>query len=440
MEFNNSFYVIITPKDIRTDKREPKLAEIDDCLMIGSRFTDDMLKLNIIYKHEGKNVVNNNVTVEKIGEMLVVGGETLNDKISNCIEMADSDKETFYIGISIYFASFYFIIYMKDVELEHNPFEPMNILLPVSDLSIVLCETWYNRLRYYVEMIKTYDEKINPIGRIMLINMEDFWNKFGEFTINDTSELDISSDMTSIYGAILCGLSLLKTSSLRGNTPQGDEVRCLEDMEKQSIKNLDRTYEIEKEMKKRYEEIKSKFDGLSSNIKELNGSTEKAKSSIIKEVSKRAQQGIDERLNVEIARIRLPMEEIFKKIELEHEYKIISSVNDVLDKKAAMMLEMENSCSKNLNDILDKTVEYKKQLDDYGKIKMGELNTSIRRSLEKDGKVIISKLFENASIDMGNNETIKELKGKVNKLEDIIETLSKKIVELEAKMSVPADI
>lgn len=303
-----------------------------------------------------------------------------------------------------------------------NIMYPLTIAFPDTNIDVnLLNKKFYRFLNYYIQSLENmYHEEVihSTILKKLLEFISDFWKIFGDAFV------DLLDDEQK-YQDILCS----HAASLGYGKFLENRISNLQiwlDKERESLRTVLRSQEIDG-MKYRDEEIlklaekmagiKNIHDDLIKDTKNIiKGSkddlelhTEKLKKEIshgtrkqIEEFVIEKRKEIDISFGLEVKKKIASLEESIVKLENKQANKIKASLNEIVDKKAGFLKELEKNRGELLNSLDTYKTEAKEELSRTRAGTLEEIEL-LRKSLESTSKVTLDRittfeeLFENCN-------------------------------------------
>jgi hypothetical protein len=193
-------------------------------------------KMNINFKYEYlDDIIENQVIDIDIDIVKNMMDNNYKDAISqgkNGMYPGNNEKDKLYNYLICSIAIHYITLILSDFyngkDDNNSPFYPIIMMMPTLNIDNNLLNiNNYSYLEYYIKIIKQFDDlKINKIGKLLLYHLEEFWNNFGEYIIeNGESEtesgaevkVDTFNDINCIYGSLTNLTSIINDKINRSN-------------------------------------------------------------------------------------------------------------------------------------------------------------------------------------------------------------------------------
>lgn len=392
------------------------------------------------------NELSENITDEFKEELSIYPGLSIKQKLCNF----------FLVSTGLHFVTFDMI--KTDIE-DDNIFHPWNIILPeYDDIKRTYNYSYYKCLRYYIFPIR--EKGTCAIASKVLIILEKFWLLFNE----EIEDLEITSDIgnsevLSIYGAMYnmykFNLKLGTEKEVKSEASYEDQKYLFSELDTKYLENVEkveRISEFMQNMEDKFKDIYKLSDTLEDKITDLNSVqnefdtyagelkkfVEESKyglneeivskvSEVVESFSVKLDSNIDVRVRAHISKSEPIVKQLFGRLETEHEYKLIKSVNELLSKKDQLSLqlssiyeeytsnmitlshsaistakdEISKITSKSMEqhkDVAANVLKYKDDLDTFIQLKKKEFDSDIKKSIEKHCKEIIGSVIEQAML------------------------------------------
>ena len=357
-------------------------------------------------------------------------------------------------GIAYHYALFMILKYSKDITDDINVLNPLKILIEFNKVDeSILSQEYYILLRYYIELIKPVDHIINPIGKILLINIDNFWDLYQDFIVRD--EVSTRNDSLAMYGAMLTSICILSEELPKLKSQESNEFVDLDTTEidqldeLKELKELNESNELLKSMKeleevhigylekgesylsqchsilsqtlKISEEIATSSNKIKEQIKSsMTSIDEKIRKKLdhnFNKTAKEMQNQFDTHADNKMKELTSILDEkisgLLKGVESTYEHKFLLIRDEVSSKKDEAKFELKELFTSSARELNEAKIEslkrynslsenihkFKSDLDGFINSKVSEIEGTIVKILEKHSKAIVQKAFDSVMKD-----------------------------------------